>query len=57
MKRPILLFLLPLFALCLLGSVSCVTKHPKPPKQKVGSLPHNRPAPWEGNPMGMPTSM
>ncbi len=41
----------------ILGSVSCETSHPKPPRSKVGTLPHNRPAPWEGNPMGMPTSM
>jgi hypothetical protein len=46
----------------LLGSLlfsSCETlekEGPKPPTQKLSSIPHNMPAPWEGQ-AGMPGMM
>ncbi len=52
--------LLPLFAfaaLTLLASCETLDRgSPKPPTEKLSSMPHNMPAPWEGQ-AGMPGMM
>lgn len=59
MKRTSFLFVL--LAVVGLGSlVSCETvdKGPEPEREKISSMPHNIPQPWEGQAgmPGMPTS-
>ncbi|MBL9159299.1 MAG: hypothetical protein JNJ70_17585 [Verrucomicrobiales bacterium] len=52
------LLLLPALALAVLGLVSCESTDsgPKPQGERLSSMPHNMPAPWEGQ-AGMPGMM
>ncbi len=55
--RPILCVLTAMLAACLLSSCETTKNEgPKPPHEKLSSMPHNMPAPWEGQ-AGMPGMM
>ena len=54
MKRPTLLGILAVTAIvCALSSCETIDHSPQPEREKLSSMPHNMPQPWEGQ-AGLP---